>query len=72
MDDDVKLAVCPYYSKEVNDRLRCEGGSIKFPDKAARKEIVYQYCSSIENCQKCTLYQMLTNYYDRLYSNGKE
>lgn len=65
MNDDSRLPICPFYTKEAKNKLYCEGGTIKPPDNEARREIVYKYCASMEDYKNCTIYQMLMNYYDR-------
>lgn len=72
MNDDSRLPVCPYYKKETKDKMYCEGGTIKPPDLKAKSELVYKHCASMENYKNCTIYQMLTNYYDRMYHDRKE
>lgn len=69
MDDNSGLPVCPFFLKESGyGRFYCEGAILKPPDRIAKREIVYKYCTSMENYKNCMIYQMLTAYYDRLYS----
>jgi hypothetical protein len=69
MDDNSGLPVCPFFLKESGyGRFYCEGAILKPPDRIAKREIVYKYCASMGNYKNCMIYQMLTAYYDRLYS----
>lgn len=65
--DNSHIPYCPFYRKDGTDKLYCEGGTIKFPDREARHEIVYNVCASAENHKNCTVYKMLMNHYDRKY-----
>lgn len=65
MDNEVSLPVCPFYVKDSREKMWCEGGTIKLPDREARHEIVMEYCSNMRNYKNCTICRMLMNYYDR-------
>lgn len=65
MKIDAKLPCCPFYLKERNRRLYCEGAIIKFPSRTSRNELVNTYCASMENYHNCAMCKMLMNYYDR-------
>ena len=65
MDDYSQGLYCPFYGKEKDGKLKCEAGTIRFPDRIARRELVYTYCASPDNYKNCTLCQMLMNYYER-------
>lgn len=65
MDDYTHIPYCPFYRKEQNGKLYCEGGTVKFPDRIARREIVYEFCASPDNYKNCTICKMLMNYYVR-------
>lgn len=69
--DNSHIPYCPFYRKDGADKLYCEGGTIKFPDKEARHEIVYNVCASEKNYKNCTIYKMLMNYYDRKYGDDE-
>lgn len=69
MDDNSHIPFCPFYTKERDGKLNCEGGTVKFPDRIARREIVYKYCASPDNYKNCIIYQMLMNYYERMLNN---
>lgn len=67
---DVRVPYCPYYGREREGKLYCEGVTIKFPDQEAREEIVRDYCSDPGNYQNCMICKMLSSYYDRKYKEG--
>jgi hypothetical protein len=47
----------------------CEGARLKFPDRDARREILYRYCAHPEGYKACMLKQALDHYYERKYEN---
>ena len=59
------IPYCPFYCREKDKKLYCEGGTLRFPDRISRREIVYKYCASSDNYKNCTICQMLMNYYER-------
>lgn len=64
--------VCPFLKGEKKkESLSCELCSFKFPDKAARREIVYGYCANTEGYKSCMLYKVLSAYYERKYAVEK-
>lgn len=56
---------CPFFRKNDSLKLLCEGGTIKFPDKDARKDYLTDYCANSINWHKCTICRNLENYYER-------
>ena len=56
---------CPFYKCDKHLKLRCEGGTLKFPDEIARCEFVIKYCSSSYNWRQCSIAHCLENYYFR-------
>lgn len=56
---------CPFFKKNEQLRLQCEGGMVKFPDKEARTEYLTDYCANSINWNKCTICRNLENYYER-------
>jgi hypothetical protein len=52
--------------------LFCEGATLKYPDKGAKKSCLGAYCCN-EECgyKSCTLYAVLEDYYQRLYAGEK-
>lgn len=58
--------ICPFFKGEPKKlKLRCEIGNLKFPDKQARRFLVYGYCAHPTNYTECTFYKLLMDYYDR-------
>ena len=61
--------ICPYYIRDRgNGMVYCECARFRFPDKLARREIVYGFCAHPENYKKCALKQAMDHYYERKYS----
>ena len=58
-------AECPFFKSEKGLLLRCELGTIKFPDKQARKNLVHVYCADTQNYKECMNYKILMDYYNR-------
>lgn len=58
-------AECPFYKSEKGLRLRCELGTLVFPDKVARRAVVYEYCAHPTNWKNCMLCKVLADYYER-------
>ena len=71
MDDNSGLPVCPFFRKEHNGKIYCEGAVLKFPDRIARRKIAYGFCASMEDYQNCMIHQTLTDYYNRKYNERK-
>ena len=55
--------ICPYWHKDKKDRITCEGGTVKFPDYAARMDFIARYCAGAD-WQGCPLARMMNDYYD--------
>ena len=67
--------ICPFF---IRDRglncskkycVTCEGCSFKFPDNITRREFLYRFCAHPDGYKNCTMYKVLCDYYNRLYSN---
>ncbi len=56
---------CPFYKKHNGLNFRCEGATIKFPDKDARSEFLLGYCANNYNWRRCPIAHCLENYYFR-------
>ena len=56
---------CPFYKRAKDLILYCEGGTLRFPDKDAKSELVIGYCSHPFNWRKCTIAHCLENYHFR-------
>ena len=63
------VGICPYYLRDRgNGMVYCECARFRFPDKLARREIVYGFCAHPENYKKCALKQAMDHYYERKFS----
>ncbi len=56
---------CPFFRKNEQSELRCEGGTLKFPDKEARTRYLTEFCANSINWHKCTICRNLEDYYER-------
>ena len=63
---------CPFFKKDEEIKLSCEGGIIKFPDKTARREYLRNYCAEIHGWHNCTLATSLEQFYDRIENEEKK
>ena len=65
--------VCPYL-KDAKDSSRtvCECARFTFPDKAARREVLYGYCGHPSGWKNCTFKMVMDNYYDRKYEQREK
>ena len=63
------LAVCPFYKKEVDEKLYCELATLRLPDAESKAQI-RAYCCSMEKHKECTLYQVLSAHWDRKCGEG--
>lgn len=70
-------AQCPFFFKEMSTNTKtkgrkykvyCEGCTLSFPDKVARRMFVYNLCAHPENYKNCMMYKALYDYYNRLYN----
>ena len=69
-EQDTHIGYCPYFYRERSQGVvYCEGARLKFPDKDARREILYRYCAHPEGYKACMLKQALDHYYERKYEN---
>lgn len=58
---------CPYWHKDKSDRVTCEAGTVRFPDKQAREEYIKQFCAGRERSwEQCSLAQMMETYYKEI------
>ena len=66
------VGTCPYYLYDRGDMLFCEGATLKYPDKSAKRECLHTYCCSEEfGFKGCTLHGILEDYYSRLYGEDR-
>ncbi len=56
---------CPFFKRDNNLVLYCEGAKLMFPDTDARSEFVLGYCANSHNWRKCPIAHCLENYYFR-------
>lgn len=56
---------CPFYKKDNNFSLTCEGAKIKFPDLDACREFIRSYCAHSYNWRQCQISKYMQQYYDR-------
>lgn len=61
-------AICPYYKKESGNTLYCELAKLHFPDVESKTQIK-EHCCNFDKYKDCTLYEVMTSYYDRKYKN---
>lgn len=63
--------MCPYFRKEHSGgKVYCECATLRFPDKEARREIVYRFCAHPTGYNACPLKQAMDGYYERMYARG--
>lgn len=62
-----KWVECPFFRRERDQYAYCEMCRFRFPDKQARRDILFTYCSDPVKYQECMLYKTLQSYYERLY-----
>ena len=61
---------CPFMLHAVyGQAIRCEMALIKLPDRVARKEFLDKFCGCGDNYKKCPFYEILDNYYKRIYDD---
>lgn len=66
------VGICPYYQKDRGQGvIYCECAKFRFPDKIARREIVYGFCAHPEGYKQCALKQMMDRFYERKYESIK-
>ena len=66
---DLQVGLCPYYIRDRGKgRVYCECCRFSFPDKGARREIIYRYCAHPTGYKSCMIKQCMDNFYERKYS----
>ena len=69
---DYHVGICPYYMRDRGQGVvYCECAKFRFPDKVARREILYSYCAHPDGYKQCVLKQMMDRYYERKYESIK-
>ncbi len=67
--EDIQVGICPYFVRDRGKGLvYCECARFRFPDPAARREIVYRFCAHPTGYKTCMLKQCLDNHYERKYA----
>ena len=56
---------CPYFRYEKAGVTYCECAEMRFPDRRARRDIVYSYCAHPTNFGACPFKHALDGYYER-------
>lgn len=52
-----------------SQEISCECAHFKFPDKVARREIIYSFCAHPEDFEKCVFKGVMDRYYyERKYA----
>lgn len=70
---DYHAGICPYFRRERGGGvIYCECATLRFPDKQARRDIVYRFCAHPEGYHACPLKQALDGYYERKYARDGE
>ena len=65
--------MCPYLKEaRDSDRTICECARFTFPDRVARREVLYGFCGHPDNWKECTFKAIMDHYYDRKYSTDGE
>ena len=66
-----QVGMCPYFRRDRGHGIvNCECATLKFPDKQARREILYRYCAHPTGYNDCPLKQALDDYYQRRFETG--
>ena len=69
-EENIAVGICPFFLQDRgNGRVSCEGASLKFPDKEARREFVYRLCAHPEGYKACRMRMALEHYYERKYED---
>ena len=65
--------ICPYFMRDRGKMgLYCECARLKFPDRLARREIIYTYCGHPEGYKTCMLKQAMDHFYERKYASCEQ
>ena len=60
---------CPYLKDAKRaERTVCECARFTFPDKIARREILYGYCGHPNDWKVCPLKKTMDGFYERKYA----
>ena len=65
--------MCPYLKDARScERTICECAKFTFPDRIARREVLYKYCGHPTGWRNCTFKAVMDSYYERKYSPESE
>ena len=56
---------CPFFTWDEKLAIHCEAGVVRCPDGRAVNEYTDRNCASVEGWEKCTLADMLLQFYER-------
>ena len=56
---------CPYFRYEKGGVTYCECGELRFPDRKARREVVYSLCAHPTDFTTCPFKHAMDGYYER-------
>ncbi len=71
--EEMQVGICPYFIRDRGKGLvYCECARFRFPDRMARREIVYRFCAHPTGYKSCALKQALDHYYERKYEHHEE
>ena len=65
------LYICPFYTSEDPGVVRCEAGSLKFPNRAAGLWYRKKYCGSYDFLE-CGIAQMMNGYYEEMFEEDED
>lgn len=69
-EENIAVGICPFFQQDRgNGRVCCEGATLKFPDKEARRDFVYRLCAHPEGYKECRMRLALEHYYERKYED---
>ncbi|MBE5851328.1 MAG: hypothetical protein E7298_14615 [Lachnospiraceae bacterium] len=60
-----RVFCCPYYCYDAPRAVKCEGGRVELPDRAAARDYFGQYCASVEGWRRCTVARAMSRFYER-------
>lgn len=65
--------ICPYLKESRGfDKTVCECAKFTFPDKVARRDILYHYCGHPTEWENCTFKAVMDAYYERKYAEESD
>ena len=68
-EEEICPGICPYYQRDRGKGVvYCECARFRFPDKLARREIVYGFCAHPVGYKSCAIKQAMDHFYERKYN----